>query len=256
MSFYITLPSNASMDVYKNNVKSSFTTNLLVPLKLEGNWEVGLIKMIYRNSIISHIGFIDFHNKWDNSFHSITLEVKENENLLNVFLNLENSMKEAHFLLSGALEGKKYFDLTIDKEKAMVSLHVSDPLEFKFRGTIANMLNISPNALFDSNKQFNITLRDLKIISNEAFFIYTDIIEEQIVGDTKAPLLDTVSLKGLIDEAITIDIPNPNYVNVIKSDIASIHISIKDSEGENIHFTNLAKVIVKLHFRPKKYEVL
>jgi hypothetical protein len=49
-------------------------------------------------------------------------------------------------------------------------------------------------------------------------FIYSDIIEDQIVGDTKAKLLDTLSLKGSRDEVVTIEVENPKYVNLGKSE--------------------------------------
>ena len=85
-------------------------------------------------------------------------------------------------------------------------------------------------------------------------YIYADFIEDQFVGDTKAKLLETVSVRGKEDETVSVDIINPNYVDISKSMLTTINIMIKDSLGEFIHFSNLSRVVVKLHFKPKSYE--
>ena len=46
MSFYMTLPCNASMDAYPENRAGKFTTNLAREIVLEGEWEVGLTECI------------------------------------------------------------------------------------------------------------------------------------------------------------------------------------------------------------------
>ena len=41
-SFYVTLPSHASFDVYPDNKKSNYNTQFNTPLILDGNYEVTL----------------------------------------------------------------------------------------------------------------------------------------------------------------------------------------------------------------------
>lgn len=45
--FYVTLPSNASLNVFKNNTSSSFREDLAQYLYLDGPWEVAVIKISY-----------------------------------------------------------------------------------------------------------------------------------------------------------------------------------------------------------------
>ena len=45
--FQITLPSNASMELYPENEATNYTTKLCYPLNLEGNWEVALVDLQY-----------------------------------------------------------------------------------------------------------------------------------------------------------------------------------------------------------------
>ena len=47
--FYLTLPSNGAISMYEypNNQNNSWKTRLNRPLKLEGEWEVGLVNVSY-----------------------------------------------------------------------------------------------------------------------------------------------------------------------------------------------------------------
>ena len=45
--FYLTLPSNSSMDYYKGNSLVNFTTRLPNAIDLNGDWEVGLVEIRY-----------------------------------------------------------------------------------------------------------------------------------------------------------------------------------------------------------------
>ena len=45
--FYLPCPSNASMDIFKENTLSSFTVNLPQPLVLKNEYDVGLAEIQY-----------------------------------------------------------------------------------------------------------------------------------------------------------------------------------------------------------------
>ena len=46
-SFYVTLPSNGSMDVFPENTLTQFRNKLPRSLHLDGEWDVGLIECMY-----------------------------------------------------------------------------------------------------------------------------------------------------------------------------------------------------------------
>ena len=46
-AFYLTLPSDASMNVFPNNTLTSYITRLPRPIELTGRWEVGLVEIQY-----------------------------------------------------------------------------------------------------------------------------------------------------------------------------------------------------------------
>ena len=46
-AFYLTLPSNSTMEIYPSNTVTNFITQLSDSLFLEGDWEVGLAEIQY-----------------------------------------------------------------------------------------------------------------------------------------------------------------------------------------------------------------
>ena len=50
MHFYLTLPSNASMDVFPNNKIGSYHVKFPQIIDLNGEWEVGLYSISYSNT--------------------------------------------------------------------------------------------------------------------------------------------------------------------------------------------------------------
>lgn len=56
MNFYLTLPSNASKDLYSKNTQSNFTVQLNPPLRLNGKYEVALTDITYSSKIVINLG--------------------------------------------------------------------------------------------------------------------------------------------------------------------------------------------------------
>lgn len=240
MSFYITLPSNASMDLFPGNVVSNYTTKLIDKIRLDGTWGVALCKVIFRNSIVSDIGRITISHQKE--FFNFDLKIEESQNFNQFFHNIIKSNKGIEALV----------DLKETDDDFTITPHAT--FEMRLFGALPHILNIEPDLVYSSTSPLKVEKSEKTIQKNDTIFIYTNIIEEQYIGDTKAQLLETVSIHGQKNETITVDIVNPNYVNLALSELNTINIVLKNSEGENIRFTNLSKVIVKLHFKPKNYE--
>ena len=64
-SFYVTLPSNASFDVFPENKKSNFTTQFNTPIVLDGNYEVALAHITCTPNIRNDYGEIIIKNYKD-----------------------------------------------------------------------------------------------------------------------------------------------------------------------------------------------
>ena len=50
LPFYLTLPSDASMNLYPKNTAAEWTTKLQTPISLQGQWEVALVEFMYPNT--------------------------------------------------------------------------------------------------------------------------------------------------------------------------------------------------------------
>ena len=79
----------------------------------------------------------------------------------------------------------------------------------------------------------------------ESLYVYCDVIENQFIGDTRAPLLRIVPVRGHYNEIIGEVYTSPHYVPVLKKEF---EISIKTDRDELVPF-QFGKAIVKLHFR-------
>ena len=91
MSFYVTLPSNASMDLYEN-VVSHYTTKLAYPIKLDGDWVVGISKVLFRNSNKTNIGFITIVH--DGIKRKIELACYDGDLISQVFHDFNNHLAD------------------------------------------------------------------------------------------------------------------------------------------------------------------
>ena len=86
-------------------------------------------------------------------------------------------------------------------------------------------------------------------------YVYTDIIENQVIGDKYTSLLKVIPIASEMEASSSIVsyFDNLHYVNVKTNRITRINISIRTTTGEPIKFGNdLANVIIKLHFRKRE----
>ena len=82
-------------------------------------------------------------------------------------------------------------------------------------------------------------------------FVYTDIIDNQLVGDANAPLLRRVPTKQFFPFICNFDFVNKEYHKVNTTLINTIEIDIRDDIGEPIPFET-GHVHITLHFRQKR----
>ena len=154
-------------------------------------------------------------------------------------------------------------------ENNTVQFKVPDSLFVQFIGTINTLWDITETKL-ELNQEdskyikknssiFNTQTNDYKLPllysrlnGVHSLFVYSDIIDNQFVGNSRSPLLNVVNVSNNYQQVISRIYDNPNYIPVSSREISSINISIRDDTGEKIFFTN-SKVIIKLHFRSKRF---
>ena len=72
-----------------------------------------------------------------------------------------------------------------------------------------------------------------------------------VVGDVKAPLLQTLNINGKDDKMVSRIYQTVQYVTVQHRQFDTIEIDIRDDTGRRVPFQR-GKVIVTLHFRLRK----
>ena len=87
--------------------------------------------------------------------------------------------------------------------------------------------------------------------NTNAIFVYSNLIQSQIVGNTLTPLLDVVAVQGGPRDLVCSRFDKPHYKPVLRKHFSDIHISLRDDQGKPIRFEK-GKVIVTLHLRRAK----
>ena len=91
-----------------------------------------------------------------------------------------------------------------------------------------------------------------------SLMIYTDIVEYNIAGDTKAPLLRCFPFLSKVKSGHVITtgqymnyqtFSNLQFRRLLKSSFHSVHIDLRDTSGEKIPFVSVGKTKIVLMFR-------
>ena len=90
-------------------------------------------------------------------------------------------------------------------------------------------LNYRQPGLYVASKVVNLN-------NTNAIFIYSDVIDSQIVGDRLIPLLDINAVQGGPGDLVSSRFDKPHYKPVLRKHFSNIHISLRDDQGNPIRF--------------------
>ena len=85
----------------------------------------------------------------------------------------------------------------------------------------------------------------------DTIYVYTDVVESRIVGDSVAPLLRALPVGGSHGATVSDQFTNIHYVPLLYAHFKSIEINIRDNTGRFEPF-EYGKVTVTLHFRRRR----
>lgn len=85
----------------------------------------------------------------------------------------------------------------------------------------------------------------------DTLFIYCDLVQSQVVGDSRVALLRTVPVIGKYGDIVNHIFHSPHYIPLLNHDISSVQISICTGSGAQVGF-QFGKSVIKLHFRKKR----
>lgn len=241
-SFYLTLPSNASKEMFPGNQISNFTTKLAKPIDLKGDWEVALTEIQYPHTWDTFenedVRFTIVRKK--ESAHDLTFPPGHYDNIRDVVDAINKSISNI----------TEYNDLrlTYDARQRKVVFRNIQEYGILVRDKLARVLGLTPNVhhVGSMDKAFTDVHGGFYTL-----FVYCDIIEHQRVGDSYVQLLRCVENTGKNNSMINIIYTKPDYITVSKQHFDTITIEVKDDQDKNVRF-KVGKLIAKLHFRQRK----
>jgi hypothetical protein len=243
--FYVTLPSTSSRQFYPENKLSSYTTKLHTPLKLNGDWEVSLVEMIYPRT-------------WYNiSGDDCTIRYKttgDDEQLESASLspgyyeNVEQIIVEISKVLPAAARRNMLMYVKSQSRKMVIGCNNGACLQLTEH--ISRILGFENTTIFTKENYGSFQVDVHRGVYT--FYVYTDIISSQYIGDAHAPLLRTVDVDhSIVGGMVCRTYNSPHYVPIKIRDIETIKVDIRLDSGELVPFES-GQVISKLHFRLKR----
>lgn len=244
MSFYVTLPSDSSMQYFPENTVSHFITRLPAPLELKGEWEVGLVEVMYPHAW--------YNVKDHNNYFSFKIGQSKKERLKIPCGYYETTESILKAITLREFKNKIAFEFC--SASSQVSILVSDGATLFLEGGMSELLGYRSNSIITAKSKENTLLSGGKVTDPTADFqtilIYSDIVEPQIVGNVYAPLLKMIKVTGTHGETVINQFDRSHYLPVSRKHIDTIEIDLRLHNGHFVPFER-GRSCVKLHFRQK-----
>lgn len=249
--FYLTLPSNSSTNYYKDNKAENYITHLPRTIQLDGGeWEVALVEAHYPSTFRTlgegeHIRFTIEDPKVTPPLKSeFTFNLQPgNYDTVDALLQYINNYERIKNLK---------IKFTINPTTGLLS--IKDPRTDGTSKMVYTTTKLGRLLGLDDvpDKPMSI-VRAPNINNNKPsqMYVYCDLVDPQLVGDTVAPLLRIVNIDTQntpYGATKTVHFHDPHYVPVLKSTFDTVEIDLRDDKGEHLPF-RFGTSCMKLHFR-------
>ena len=258
--FFLVLPSNASPILYPDNKVSAYTVLLPHPIDLGSNWLVTLSEISYTKSWFnvqeSKIGmlYVDgigdevvdhtyqltlpggYYHSPEDFVKTINRKMKEWESNDGVTSAPEYVVEDRKIKIRLTLEG-----VTAEGEAKLPSWDTKRKFTASFEPQIEEVLGIA-NLPAQRPIHLNQGWGNL--------YVYSDIVEESIVGDITAPLLRVIGTdtQAPFGTQITVSFDDEQYRRVSRHSFQEISIYLANDQGKRPHF-HFGRVTVTLKFK-------
>ena len=277
--FYMVLPSNSSMNIYPENRTSSYKVQLPYPLELDvEKWEVALSEVQFPNNFYTirkgynkiKKGYVNpKSNELEKLYKNMKTEEDKEElkGIINRELEQGYTFQEHIEVIPGVYD--KIEDILSqltrhEKNNPRTVSYVYHPITQKVyialkKDTFLDF-NMSDVALcFDFKTMVKLEGSNTYASQNTASLnhypncnIYKDVVQNQLVGDVKAPLLRVVPLQ---DGRFTcVSYERPAFLPICRKNISVVEVNIRDQTGELLSFeSGTSTVTLLFKRRPLKF---
>ena len=269
--FYMTLPSNASMKTHLDNTLTHYTTDLPHRIDRTGEWECGLTEMQYshtwynvtENDVWLFLNEIDAPDTSQRTKLScgyfddpLTLMYHVNKGLYSLgTAKTRAQMSYSSVTQKMTLHMTANILFTIPYYSATASmLGFREPVASEVETATTSTSSLVPDSMpSGSSYPFHIEADNVVDMTQgfNTLYVYTDVVESRIVGDTLALLLRSIPISGRHGDRVSERFTNVHYVPLLRSNFHSIEVDIRDDMGRRVPF-EYGRVTVTLHFRRRK----
>lgn len=252
-SLIIEVVSNASPDVYPNNTMASFTNFLPDQIELDGEWEVGLLEISYP-AMYYNITNGKFFYQYDSKTEILYLQPGMYSYFEEIILSM-NQLIRSNFNNAPSIDYK--VDRTTGKVTITLARNTSLVLASNDLTCIFGFTEQRDQGIILTGDNDHEAPLPIDILRFHSMMIYSDIVEYNIVGDTKAPLLRCFPLMSKVrDGSLSItqymgyrSFDKIQYKKLLKTSFHSVKIELRDTSGELIPFLSVGLTRLTLEFR-------
>ena len=249
------------MNYSPHNTASTFTTKLNETVELDGSWEVGLLEITMPKSV---------QNVTDDSYYysvfmldgTPTRRVTLKRGSYVLQRDLISEIMSAQRRVFG-LQGNDWLinfrTVSASKRVALkIRPNAVNVSGVKFSESLGNMLGFDWTQTYSGNSEHR-SPRATDMAGNvQMAYVYCDVLEQVIVGDTKAPLLRIVNRapsNHVFDGADHVTFNPVQYIPLQKKCFGTITIKLMTDEGTPVPFFP-GKSIAVLEFRRSAHPYL
>ena len=247
MSRYIVLPANASFDVYPENSNNNFKIKLPERLSIRaGEFEIALRSITYPNNWCNvKDSFILFTNTDTKS--SVKVVIPDGR-----YKNVNHLVRACTTELSRAGLSESV-DIKHVESRGKISLQLTRPIYgVKFSEDLADIFGFNPELTYGGELMF-VSPNTVNIEGGfDNLYIYSNLCENRVVGDSNVPCLHVVPTKKPDEGSFIVhdSVKNPVYVPVASLDTETVEIDIRRGDGKSVAFRG-GCVIITVHIRPR-----
>ncbi|GFY35304.1 uncharacterized protein TNCV_796601 [Trichonephila clavipes] len=210
------------------NKISHFKTQLPSPVCLKGEWEVGLSEIIYPHSWlnVNETNNYFLYKAGDGNISSTvkrTIDVGCYETMLDIISAVQLVLPK----------NPNRFTIIYNKATKRVKINAVQGSSLHLEN-LGELLGFKRNAIIIGNMKSEFVADAWSNFS--VFYVYSDLISPQIVGDTQAPLLRIVRTKGKDGETISQYYDRPQYLPLVRHSFQTIQSELRLNSGDFVPF--------------------
>ena len=215
-------------------------------IDLEGNWEVGLYSISYPNTWYTLQKGSDARVYYADQTGLFLVAIVDYGH----YMSTEDLVKAINAGLLATGDVNDNIKLMYSAVTGKVTVQIKNNFQFYVAKPLSVMLGFGEKETIIKKTTESPYAADLTVVST--IYVYCDIVEPQIVGDTSAQLLKSISGQGKFGDVIAETFTNIQYVPIQTKSFEVVEVLLRSDTGDPVPFER-GKVVITLHFRQHTY---